>query len=195
MPALDDRALDQLFRTARTRNGWSPQPVPPELIRQVYDLMKMGPTSANCCPARFVWVTSAEGKERLAACAMATNPDKIRKAPVTVIIGRDDDFADRMPQLFPHAPHMHQLAKAPAWGGPTALRNTTLQGAYLIIAARALGLDCGPMSGVNLAAFDTAFFAGTKVKTDFVCAMGYGTEENLYPRSPRLAFEEANRFA
>lgn len=113
MPALDDRALDQLFRTARTRNAWSDTPVPAELIRRVYDLAKMGPTSANSCPARFVWVMSAEGKERLAACAMATNAEKIRRAPVTVIIGRDEDFADRMPQLFPHAPHMHALMKNP----------------------------------------------------------------------------------
>ncbi len=155
----------------------------------------MGPTSANSCPARFVWVTSAEGKERLAACAMASNPDKIRKAPVTVVIGRDEDFAERMPQLFPHAPHMHQIMKLPAWGGPTALRNTTLQGAYLMLAARALGLDCGPMSGIDLAKVDAEFFAGTNVKTDFICSLGYGTDENLFPRSPRLDFEEANRFA
>ena len=193
MPALDDNALDQLFRTARTRNGWSDRPVAPDLIRQVYDLAKMGPTSANCSPARFVWVTSSEGREKLAGCAMGTNPDKIRQAPVTVIIGRDDDFADHMPHLFPHAPHMHQLLKMPAWGGPTAVRNTTLQGAYLMLAARALGLDCGPMSGVDLAAVDAAFFAGTNIHCDFICAMGHGTEENLFARSPRLAFEEANR--
>jgi 3-hydroxypropanoate dehydrogenase len=195
MSTLDDRSLDQLFRTARTRNGWSDRPVAADLIRQVYDLAKMGPTSANCSPARFVWVTSVEGREKLAACAMATNPDKIRKAPVTVIIGRDDDFADRMPELFPHAPQMAQLMKMPAFGAATALRNTTLQGAYLMIAARALGLDCGPMSGVNLEAVDAAFFAGTNIHTDFICAMGYGTDENLFPRSPRLSFADANRFA
>lgn len=195
MPALNDQALDQMFRTARTRNGWSDRPVSADLIRQVYDLAKMGPTSANCSPARFVWVTSIEGREKLASCAMATNPDKIRKAPVTVIIGRDDDFANRMPELFPHAPQMHQLMKMPAFGGPTAVRNTTLQGAYLMLAARALGLDCGPMSGVDLAAVDAAFFAGTNVHTDFVCAIGYGTDENLFARSPRLKFEDANRFA
>lgn len=195
MSTLDDQALDQLFRTARTRNGWSDRPVSADLIRQVYDLAKLGPTSANCSPARFIWVTSVEGREKLAGCAMGSNPDKIRKAPVTVIIGRDDDFADRMPELFPHAPHMHQLMKMPAWGGPTAVRNTTLQGAYLMLAARALGLDCGPMSGVDLAAVDAAFFAGTNVHTDFVCTMGYGTDENLLARSPRLTFEDANRFA
>ncbi|WP_428152165.1 malonic semialdehyde reductase [Brevundimonas sp.] len=193
MPALDASSLDQLFRTARTRNAWSPRPVEDQTIQDIYDLLKLGPTSANSSPARFVWVRSEAARQTLADCAMGANPPKILAAPVTVIIGRDMAFADRMPELFPHAPHMHHLMKTPGMGEATAVRNTTLQGGWLIMAARALGLDCGPMSGFDRDKVDAAFFAGTTVTTDFLCSLGYGTDEGLFDRLPRLAFDDANR--
>jgi 3-hydroxypropanoate dehydrogenase len=194
---LDAHGLDQLFRTARTRNGWIDRPVPDELLRELYDLLKMGPTSANSCPARFVWVKSSEGKSRLAALAMPANQPKILAAPVTVVIGYDLDFAERLPALFPARGEQIkkamlsdlQLAQA------TAFRNGSLQGAYLILAARALGLDCGPMSGFDNAAVDLEFFSGSRVKSNFICSVGYGSDEGLYPRNPRLTFDEAGRFA
>jgi nitroreductase len=193
---LDDANLDQLFRTARTRNGWSERPVPEALVRELYDTLRMGPTSANTCPARFVFVRSPEGRQRLSDCAFENNKAKILKAPVTAIIGYDLDFADRLPQLFPARGAMMQpLFKKPEMAQITAMRNGTLQGGYLILAARALGLDCGPMSGFDNAAVDAAFFAGTQIKSNFICSIGYGTDENLFPRNPRLSFEEACRFA
>ena len=193
---IDDASLDQLFRNARTRNGWSDRPVPEALVRELYDTLRMGPTSANSSPARFVFVRSEEGKQKLAACAMEGNRPKILKAPITVIVAHDLDFADRLPQLFPaRGAAMQPLFKKPEMALATATRNGTLQGAYLILAARALGLDCGPMSGFDNAAVDAAFFAGTQVKSNFICSIGYGTDENLFPRNPRLAFEEACRFA
>jgi 3-hydroxypropanoate dehydrogenase len=193
---LDDRALDRLFRTACTRNGWTGQPVTEQQVRELYDLMKLGPTSANCCPARFVWVRSAEGNSRLAALAATTNAPKILAAPVTVIIGYDLDFAEPLPKLFPARgkdmqAHYSDLLVAQS----TAFRNSSLQGAYLIIAARALGLDCGPMSGFNNEAVDSEFFANTRIKSNFICSIGYGSNENLFPRNPRLTLEEAGRFA
>ena len=193
MTRLSDRALEQIFLTARSRNGWSDRPVDDGTIRAIYDLAKFGPTSANSQPARFVWVRSAEQKAKLAACASAANATKIIAAPVTVIVGRDLDFADHLPRTFPHAPHMHELMKQPPVGAATALRNTTLQGAYLIVAARALGLDCGPMSGFDNAKVDQAFFAGRNIQSDFICSIGFGTDENLFDRLPRLAFDEANQ--
>ena len=193
---LDDAGLDQLFRTARTRNGWSDRPVPEALIRELYDTLRMGPTSANSCPARFVFVRSGEGKQRLASCALENNKPKILKAPTTVIVAYDLDFADRLPDLYPaRGAMMKPLFKQPEFAQVTAMRNGTLQGAYLIMAARALGLDCGPMSGFDNAAVDAAFFAGTPIKSNFICSIGYGTDENLFPRNPRLSFEEACRFA
>jgi nitroreductase len=193
---LDDASLDQLFRTARTRNGWSDRPVPEALIRELYDTLRMGPTSANTCPARFVFVSSDEGKHKLAACALETNKIKILKAPVTVIVAYDLDFADRLPDLYPaRGAMMKPMFKQPELAQVTAMRNGTLQGAYLIMAARALGLDCGPMSGFDNAAVDAAFFAGTSLKSNFICSIGYGTDENLFPRNPRLSFEEVCRFA
>ena len=193
---LDDASLDQLFRTARTRNGWSDRPVPEALIRELYDTLRMGPTSANSSPARFVFVRSDQGKQTLATCAFDNNKPKILKALVTVIIGYDLDFADNLPHLFPaRGAMMKPKFKEPEFAQITAMRNGTLQGAYLIMAARALGLDCGPMSGFDNAAVDAAFFAGTPVKSNFLCSIGYGTDENLYPRNPRLSFEEACRFA
>jgi 3-hydroxypropanoate dehydrogenase len=193
---LDDLALDQLFRTARTHNGWTDRPVTDEQLRELYDILKLGPTSANSSPARFVWVRSAEGKSRLSALASTNNQAKILAAPVTVIIGYDLDFAEQMPKLFPaRAEAMKAAFKDPVLAQTTAFRNSTLQGAYLILAARALGLDCGPMSGFNNEAVDREFFAGTRIKSNFICSIGYGTNENLHPRNPRLTFDEAGRLA
>lgn len=191
--AVDAAALDTLFRTARTRNGWSDEPLPQTIIREIYDLTKMGPTSANMSPARFVWVASDEGKAKLAGLASATNGAKILKAPVTVIIGYDLDFPETLPKLFPHNPDAKTWFNDPAAREAAAFRNSTLQGAYLILAARALGYDTGPMSGFSNEAVDAAFFEGTRIKSNFICCVGKGTEENLFPRSPRLSFEEANR--
>jgi 3-hydroxypropanoate dehydrogenase len=189
---LTDTSLDQLFRLARTRNGWVPEPLPEDQIRQIYELAKFGPTSANISPARFVWCVTEAGKEKLAALASSTNADKIRKAPATVVIGYDLDFPEHLPRLFPHAPDAKNWFGDAVMREQVALRNSSLQGAYLMIAARALGYDCGPMSGFDNAAVDTAFFAGTRIKSNFICSIGRGTDENLFPRSPRLDFEEAN---
>jgi 3-hydroxypropanoate dehydrogenase len=191
--ALTAAAMDQLFRNARTRNGWTEEPVTPEDMQAIYDLARMGPTSANISPARFVWVASTEGKETLASLALPGNAPKIRQAPVTVIIGYDLDFAERVPQLFPHNPGAKDWFNDPAFARTSAFRNGSLQGAYLILAARALGFDCGPMSGFNNAKVDEAFFAGTRVESNFICSIGHGTDENLFARSPRLSFDEACR--
>ena len=193
---LDSHTLDQMFREARTRNGWTDQQVPDQQLRELYDLMKFGPTSANCSPARFVWVRSAEGKSKLAACAAPINAPKILAAPVTVIIGYDLAFANQMPKLFPvRAEAMQAYFADPVVAETTAFRNGSLQGAYLIIAARALGLDCGPMSGFSNEKVDSQFFGNTRVKSNFICCIGYGSNENLFPRNPRLTFDEAGRFA
>src|SRR5947208_727017 len=184
--------LDLIFRNARTHNAWLDKPVEDALLRQVYDLAKMGPTSANMCPMRIVFVKSREAKERLKPALDAGNVDKTMKAPVTAIIGMDIHFYEKLPQLFPHA-------DAKAWFKNlpenvleyTALRNGSLQGAYFMLAARSLGLDCGPMSGFDNAKVDAAFFAGTTVKSNFLCNLGHGDAAKLYPRSPRLGFDEA----
>jgi nitroreductase len=187
--------LDQLFKVARTRNGWTDRPVSDERIRELYDLLKLGPTSANSCPGRFVWVRTPEGKARLAALASQTNRPKILAAPVTVIIGFDLDFAEQLPKLFPaRGQQMKELFQNADLAQTTAFRNGSLQGAYLILAARALGLDTGPMSGFDNKAVDAEFFAGTPIKSNFLCSIGYGSDENLFPRNPRLTFEEAGRF-
>jgi 3-hydroxypropanoate dehydrogenase len=171
---LDGLTLDQLFRTARTRNGWTDRPVTEEQLRELYDLMIFGPTSANCCPARFVWIRSAEAKGRLAAFAAPANAPKILAAPVTVIVGYDLDFAEQMPKLFPARGNATQAFYSdPVVAQSTAFRNSSLQGAYLIIAARALGLDCGPMSGFSNEAVDSEFFANTRIKSNFICSIGY----------------------
>ena len=193
---LDDLALDRLFRTARTRNGWTDRPVTEQQLRELYDLVKFGPTSANCCPARFVWARSAEAKKKLAGLSLPGNAPKILAAPVTVIIGHDLNFAEQMPTLFPaRGKDMQAYFADPEIAQTTAFRNGSLQGAYLIVAARSLGLDCGPMSGFSNEAVDTEFFAGTRIKSNFICSIGYGSDENLFPRNPRLAFEDAGRFA
>ncbi len=191
--SLADPALDQLFRKARTRNGWDPAPLEEGLIERIYDLAKFGPTSANISPARFVWVVSTEAKEKLAALATPGNGDKIRQAPATVIIGYDLDFPDLVPKLFPHNPGAKDWFQDPVARETAAFRNGSLQGAYLMLAARALGLDCGPMSGFSNPAVDEAFFSGTNIKSNFICAIGRGTDANLFARSPRLTFEEANQ--
>ncbi len=190
---LDDAGLDLIFREARTRNGWAEDPLTESAMREIYDLAKFGPTSANMSPARFVWVTTPEGKEKLAALSSGTNGAKILQAPATVIIGYDLDFPEMLPKLFPHAPTAKDWFQDPGFRESAAFRNSSLQGAYLLIAARALGYDTGPMSGFDNGAVDAAFFAGTNVKSNFICSIGKGTDENLFPRSPRLSFEEANR--
>jgi 3-hydroxypropanoate dehydrogenase len=193
---LPDASLDQLFREARSYNAWKTDPLPETLLRAVYDLARMGPTSANCSPARFVFCTSVESREKLASLASATNGAKIRQAPCTVIIGHDLEFMDRIPELFPHNPGAKDwFPKGSDLAERTAFRNGTLQGAYLILAARSLGLDCGPMSGFANDKVDEAFFAGTTVKSNFICTLGHGTKENLFPRSPRLSFEDACQIA
>ena len=194
--SLAASALDQLFREARTPNDWAPTPLDTETVHALYDLLKWGPTSANSSPARFVWVRSAEGKSRLASLAMEANRPKILAAPLTVIIGHDLDFPHTMPALFPaRGEMMRQYFLQPGVAEATAMRNGTLQGAYLMLAARALGLDCGPMSGFDNGGVDSAFFAGTRVHSNFICCLGYGKPESVFPRNPRLSFEEAGRFA
>jgi len=188
---LDDRALDALFRNARTHNGWLDKPVSDDLLRQVYDLAKWPPTSANCSPARFVFVRSTEAKERLKPALSANNAGKTMEAPATVIIGYDLEFYEKLPALYPHADARSWFAGKPAHIEATAFRNASMQGAYFILAARALGLDCGPMSGFDNAMVDAAFFPGGKVKSNFLCNLGYGDPAKLRPRSPRMSFAEA----
>jgi 3-hydroxypropanoate dehydrogenase len=193
---VDAAALDQLFRLARTRNGWTDRPVSDDQVHELYELLKWGPTSANSCPARFIWVRTAEGKARLAALVSQTNRPKVLAAPVTVIIGYDLDFADRLPELFPaKGEKMKETFRDPVLAESTAFRNSSLQGGYLILAARALGLDTGPMSGFDNARVDAEFFLGTRIKSNFICSLGYGSDENLFPRNPRLSFDEAGKFA
>jgi len=189
--ALDSIALDRLFRTARTRNGWSDRPVTEAQLRDLYELLKWGPTSANASPARFVFLTTPEAKARLSPFLSSNNRDKTLAAPVTVVIGYDVAFGQHLPRLFPHAPGAKDWFADPELARLTAFRNGSLQGAYLILAARALGLDAGPMSGFDTEGVDNEFFGGTTVYTNFICNLGYGTDENLFERNPRLSFEEA----
>ena len=188
---LDDSALDLLFRAARTYYSWDSTPVTDADLHALYDLVKMGPTSANASPARFAFVRSTEARARLAAAGADNNKAKILAAPVTAIIGFDTRFYDRLPELFPHADAKSWFSGNPALARETAFRNSSLQGAYFILAARALGWDTGPMSGFDKAAVDAEFWAGTDVETNFICSMGKGTTEALFPRSPRLAFKDA----
>jgi len=188
---LDENAMKQLFTEARTINVWSDKSVPEGTWQELYDLMKYGPTSANCSPARLVFVTSAKAKARLAAHAMAGNDAKIEASAATVIIGHDLNFADQLSELFPHDQTAASWFDDPEVRDTTAFRNGTLQGAYLMLAARALGLDCGPMSGFDNNAVDAEFFGGSSIKSNFICALGYGTEEKIFPRSPRLDFDVA----
>ena len=189
--SLDDGALDILFREARSYNRWAAESVSDETLHGLYELLKFGPTSANSTPARFVFVKSAEAKSKLVACVSPGNVVKVEQAPVTVIVAMDEKFYEKLPRLFPQKPGMADMFKDAAFAQATMMRNSSLQGAYLILAARALGLDCGPMSGFDHAKVDAAFFAGTPLKSNFICALGHGTTELLFPRNPRLAFDEA----
>ena len=182
---------EQLFDNARTHNGFKPEPIPEATLRQLYDLLKWGPTSANCSPARFIFVSSPEGKEKLLGGMSPGNQDKTRSAPVSVVIGMDMAFFEKLPQLFPHADAKSWFVGNQPMIDATAFRNSSIQGGYLILAARSLGLDCGPMSGFDAAKIDAAFWAGTSVKTNFVCNLGHGDASKLFARSPRLSFEEA----
>lgn len=193
---LDDAALDQLFRAARTANGYTAQPVGEDEIRAIWDLMKMGPTSANQLPARLVWCLSPEARDRLAACASDSNADKVRKAPAAVVIGMDRNFHEHLPELFPHADAKSWFDGNEALRRESAFRNSSLQGAYFIIAARALGLDTGPMSGFDADKVNAAFFADTPAVTvNFIATLGHGDPATIFPRSPRPAFETFNRIA
>jgi 3-hydroxypropanoate dehydrogenase len=189
--AINDEALDIVFRAARSQNKWLDKPVSPALLMAVYDLMRMGPTSANCSPARIVFAMSDEAKARLKPHLLPQNVEKSMTAPAVAIIGYDLDFPKLLPKLFPHNPGAKDWFNDPALRERTAFRNGSLQGAYFIVAARALGLDCGPMSGFNNDAIDKEFFAGTNVKSNFICAVGYGDPSGVFARSPRLAFDEA----
>lgn len=195
MTTLDATALDQLFRSARTHNAWQKKDVPDALLHQLYDLVKWGPTSANASPARFVFVKSPEAKAKLKEALAPGNVEKTMTAPVTVIVGQDMAFHDKLPELFPHADARSWFVGNDALIESTAFRNATLQGGYLILAARALGLDTGAMSGFDAAKLDAAFFAGTTIKSNFLINLGYGDVAGLFPRSPRLAFADAARIA
>jgi 3-hydroxypropanoate dehydrogenase len=195
MTAINDQALDQIFRTARSFNGYTDTPVTESDLHAIWDLMKWGPTATNQLPARMIWVTSDEGKAKLAACAAAQNAPKILKAPVTVIIAMDRNFHDHLPELFPHVDARPWFASEEG-RAESAFRNSTLQGAYFIIAARALGFDTGPMSGFDAAKVNAAFFADTPaVTTNFICTLGHGDPATIFDRLPRPAFEKFNTLA
>ncbi|HTC95886.1 MAG TPA: malonic semialdehyde reductase [Terriglobales bacterium] len=198
---VNAQALDTLFRKARTHNAWLDKPVSDDLLRQLYDLMKWGPTSANSAPARILFLRTPEAKQRLKPALSPPNVEKTMKAPVTAIIAHDMKFYENLPRLFPHNPGAREwFANSPQLAEVTAFRNGTLQGAYFILAARSLGLDCGPMSGFDNAKVDGEFFPVSApdeaspsgpLKSNFLCNLGYGDPAKLFPRSPRLAFEEA----
>lgn len=189
---LPDQALNQIFREARTHSAWLERPVSDEVLRQLYDLMKWGPTSANGSPARFVFLRTPEAKERLRPALSRGNVEKTMAAPVTAIVAYDLRFFEKLTELFPHSAGMRDLfAKNPQLAEETAKRNSSMQGAYLIVAARALGLDCGPMSGFDNAKVDQEFFPAGHVKSNFLCNLGYGEESKLFARGPRLSFNEA----
>lgn len=191
---LDDMALDLLFRSARTQNGWLDRPVGDDQLRRLYDLMKWGPTSANCQPQRIVFVRTPEGKARLRPALSEGNRDKTMAAPVCAILAVDTRFYEHLPRQFPHNQDAINWFSGPGKekvGESTAFRNATLQGGYLILAARAVGLDCGPMSGFDQAAVDAAFFPDGRFKSNFLCGLGHGDPSKIFARSPRLAFDEA----
>jgi len=190
---LNQEALNQLFLEARTHNGWLDKPVSEELLHELYRLTVFGPTSANMQPARYVFVQSAEGKEKLKPALSAGNLEKTLTAPVTVIVATDYEFYEHLPRLFPHADAKSWFVGNQPLIDASAFRNSSLQGAYLILAARALGLDTGPMSGFDNAKVDEAFFAGTRIKTNFLINLGYGDSSKLFPRSPRPSFDEFAR--
>jgi nitroreductase len=188
---LPDATLDQIFLSARTRNGWSPEAIPQAVLREIYALARMGPTSANGNPGRFLFLDSEEAKLKLSPFMSSSNRAKTLSAPVNVIMAYDLNFAENLPVLAPHSLTAKDWFADPAVALETAFRNGTLQAAYLMLAARALGLDCGPMSGFNPDGVNEAFFAGTRWRANFICAMGRGTDDHLRARAPRLAFEQA----
>lgn len=187
---LDASALDQLFREARTHYGWKTDPLPEALLHELFGLLKMGPTSANCSPARFIFCVSDAARAKLADCVSEGNRAKVLQAPATVIIGMDMDFVDHLPRLFPHTDAASWFRGNEPLIRETAFRNSSLQGAWLIMAARSLGLDTGPMSGFDKEKVDRAFWADTRIETNFICSIGHGTGEKLFPRAPRFAFDE-----
>jgi 3-hydroxypropanoate dehydrogenase len=191
--AANDEALDVIFRNARSQNKWLDKPVSPALLMAVYDLVRLGPTSANCCPARIVFLVSPESKERIRPFLLPQNVETSMTAPALAVVGYDLDFPEHLPRLFPNNPTAKDWFHDPVLRQATAFRNGSLQGGYLIIAARALGLDCGPMSGFGNDAVDKEFFAGTNVKSNFICGLGYGDPSGVFPRNPRLSFDEACR--
>lgn len=194
MELISPDAIKQLFLEARTFNNWQPKTISDEILCEIYELMKWAPTSANLSPARIVFVKSGPEKEKLISCLAPTNVEKVQMAPVTAIIAQDEKFYEQVPKLFPHALAFRDLFVGDkAFAESTAFRNSTLQGAYLIMAARALGLDCGPMSGFDNNKLDELFFANTDWKSNFICNIGYGDKDKLFPRLPRLSFEEACR--
>lgn len=189
MPHVNQDALDILFNNARTHSAWHDKPVEEALLKQVYDLTKMAPTSANCQPLRVVFVQGEEGKAKLRPCLDTGNVEKTMSAPVTAILGMDMAFYEELPKLFPHTDARSWFANQPEKIQETAFRNGSIQGGYFILAARAVGLDCGPMSGFDNAAVDAAFFAGTGIRSNFLCNLGYGDASKLHPRSPRPEFD------
>ena len=190
--AVSDEALDIIFRDARTQNKWQNKPVSNAHLMALYDLMRWGPTSANCSPARILFLTSQAAKERLKPHLSSGNQDKTMAASAVAIVGMDLDFAEKLPYLFPNNPKMKDIFTGNAeLNRITAFRNSSLQGGYFIVAARALGLECGPMSGFDNAGVEKEFFAGTNVKANFICAIGYGDPAGVFPRNPRLSFDEA----
>lgn len=189
---LDDAGLNLLFREARSHNAWTDEPISDVTVQAVYDLARWGATTANSCPARFVFLKSDEAKERLKPHLIETNVDKAMTAPVVVIIAHDIEFYEKIPQLFPHNPDARDwFSWSTEFAEQTAFRNGSLQGAYLMLAARALGLDCGPMSGFDNPGVDAEFFGGTTHKSNFICGLGHGDKSGLFDRSPRLSFDEA----
>jgi len=192
---LDNTALDQLFNEARTHSYWQDKPLEAGILEQLYTLTALGPTSANCSPGRFVFVTSQEGKEKLKPALSSGNIEKTMSAPVTVIVAHDMAFYDRLPQLFPHADARSWFTGSPELVKETAFRNSSLQAGYLILAARSLGLDAGPMSGFDPAKINKAFFADSSWQVNMLINLGYGDSEKLHPRLPRLGFEQACKLA
>jgi len=191
MPKLPQPSLDQLFYNARTHNGWQPTVVSDETLRELHDMLRWAPTSANTCPMRLVFVKSAAAKEKLLACVAPGNIEKTKSAPVTAIVGMDMEFHEKLPKLFPHVDARSWFAGNQAAIESSAIVNSSLQGAYLIMAARALGLDCGPMGGFDKDKVNAAFFAGTTHRANFLCNLGYGDSSKLHPRLPRFEFDEA----
>lgn len=188
---LTDESLDILFRNARTHRAWLPKPVSDDFLRELYDLMKWGPTSANCSPVRILFLRTPESKQRLRPALSPGNVNSAMKAPVTAVIAHDLKFYDQLPKLFPHNPGIRDLfANSPDLAATTAFRNGSLQGGYFILAARSVGLDCGPMSGFDNAKLDAEFFPSGNLKSNFLCNLGYGDPSQLFPRAPRLDFDE-----